>query len=190
MEIYLIRHTTPHVEKGICYGQSDLELAKNYKEDFKTVLSKVPKHNNYHVFSSPLQRCLLLAKQFKGKLVTDPRLKELNFGDWELKPWNSINEDELTPWMNNFVTHKVPHGESYVELAKRVNASIHEILNNNDNSNTPIVIILHAGPLRAFLAQLLNVDLKNSFNIKINYGDVFHVRKTKEDLKLMTDINL
>jgi len=82
------------------------------------------------------------------------------------------------------------HGESYVELAKRVNASIYEILNNNDNSNTPIVIILHAGPLRAFLAQLLNVDLKNSFNIKINYGDVFHVRKTKEDLKLMTDINL
>ena len=26
MEIYLIRHTKPKVGKGICYGQTDLEI--------------------------------------------------------------------------------------------------------------------------------------------------------------------
>ena len=26
MEIYLIRHTSPLVEKGVCYGQADLAL--------------------------------------------------------------------------------------------------------------------------------------------------------------------
>lgn len=189
MEIYLIRHTTPNIEKGICYGHSDLGLAKTHIEEFKTVLSKIPESNSYHVYSSPLQRCVLLAKQFKGHLVLDNRLKELNFGDWELQPWNDIPEKQITPWMNNFVTHKVPNGESYTELAERVNCCISNILNNKLNTS-PIIIVLHAGPLRAFLSKLVNIDLKDSFNIKVNYGDVFHVRKTNNTLKLIRDLNL
>jgi len=33
MEIYLIRHTTPDVAKGICYGQTDLDVANTFEEE-------------------------------------------------------------------------------------------------------------------------------------------------------------
>ena len=30
MEIFLIRHTTPKIEKGICYGQTDLDITTTF----------------------------------------------------------------------------------------------------------------------------------------------------------------
>ena len=38
MEIYLIRHTTPKIEKGICYGQADLNVADSFEEEINVIL--------------------------------------------------------------------------------------------------------------------------------------------------------
>ena len=188
MDIYLIRHTTPLIEKGVCYGQSDLNLAENYSEEFETIAATIPKKENYGVFSSPLKRCSLLAKRFSNDdIIFDNRLKELDFGDWEMIPWNDIPEKTMTPWMKDFVNVQIPNGESYLQLASRVNTFFKETL-DKENHET-ILIITHAGPIRAFLSTLLNIDLKDSFNIKINYGDVFHLKKENETLNLITDIN-
>ena len=188
MEIYLIRHTTPDIEKGVCYGQTDLKLAKNYTEAFKTVIAQIPKNKNYKIISSPLKRCALLAKQFSNSITFDDRLKELNFGDWELKPWNDIPEEDINPWMADFVNVAVPNGESYVELASRVHDFFEDIRHSEDNQN--LIIVTHAGPIRAILSKLLKLALKDSFSIKINYGDVFHLKKTENSLKLISEIEL
>lgn len=188
MEIYIIRHTTPDIEKGICYGQSDLNLDDNYIVEFEAIKSKIPTTGTLKVISSPLKRCALLAKQFSNDITFDNRLKELNFGDWEMKPWNDIPENEMNPWMTDFVNVNVPNGESYTQLASRVKLCFNDILVSETNKN--LIIVSHAGPIRAFLASLLNVKLKDSFNIKINYGDVFHINKEDETLNLITKINI
>ncbi|WP_298534814.1 alpha-ribazole phosphatase [uncultured Algibacter sp.] len=188
MEIYLVRHTTPKIKKGICYGHSDLELDDNHDEEFKVVKSKIPTLESFKIISSPLKRCALLAKQFSNDVVFDSRLKELHFGDWEMKPWNDIPEKDLTPWMSDFVTVSVPKGESYTQLASRVTALFEEILFSETAEN--LIIISHAGPIRAFLSTLLKIDLKDSFNIKINYGDVFHIKKEVDTFNLITAINI
>lgn len=188
MEIYLIRHTTPDIEKGICYGQSDLSLDANYVKEFDVIKSKIPISESFTVISSPLKRCALLAKQFSDHINFDARLKELNFGDWEMKPWNAIPENELNPWMIDFVNVAVPNGESYTQLASRVKKYFEEILVSEANQN--LIIVSHAGPIRAFLATLLKVPLKDSFNIKINYGDVFHIKKEQETFHLITEVNI
>ncbi|OEK08709.1 alpha-ribazole phosphatase [Flavivirga aquatica] len=188
MEIYLIRHTTPHIEKGICYGQSDLDLANTYTEEFKTIKTKIPENKNYKVFSSPLKRCALLAKQFSDTVNYDNRLKELDFGDWELKAWNAISEEDMKPWMTDFVNEPVPNGESYTQLASRVHAFFEDILASE--STKDLIIVTHAGPMRAYLSALLGIPLKVSFNIKINYGDIFQLKKENKVLKLITEINI
>jgi alpha-ribazole phosphatase len=33
--------------------------------------------------------------------MTDERLLEYNFGDWEMKRWGDIDEVELDPWMQD-----------------------------------------------------------------------------------------
>ncbi len=188
MEIYLIRHTTPDIEKGICYGQSDLDLAKTCNKEFKIILKQIPKDKNYQVYSSPLKRCSLLAEQFNAPIVFDDRLKELDFGDWEMQPWNSISENELNPWMEDFVNVSVPNGESYTQLADRVNSFFEVSLDSKDTKN--IIIITHAGVIRAFLSGVLGIPLKKSFSIKIQYGEVFHLKKENGLLNLITKVEI
>ena len=87
MEVYLIRHTTPLVGKGICYGQSDLELAPGFETEWYAIQSSLPSEIEA-VFSSPLSRCRqlanLLSAHYQAPLQFDARLKELNFGRMEL----------------------------------------------------------------------------------------------------------
>ncbi len=169
MEIYLVRHTTPNIEKGICYGQSDLGITDSFLSEVEKIHEQIPIKEISKVYSSPLQRCKLLAKTFKKEITFDNRLKELNFGDWELQPWDAIHSNVLDPWMKDFVNIQVPNGESYVMLQQR-------ILNFYNSleliSEEKIIIVTHAGPMRALLSNIRQIDLKDSFAIKIAYGEV------------------
>ncbi|MEW7290723.1 alpha-ribazole phosphatase [Aquimarina sp. 2304DJ70-9] len=169
MEIYLVRHTTPNIEKGICYGQSDLGITDSFPSEVEKIHKQIPIEEISRVYSSPLQRCKLLATTFKKEITFDNRLKELNFGDWELQPWDAIHSNVLDPWMKDFVNVQVPNGESYVMLQQR-------ILNfYNSLKLVPeekIVVVTHAGPMRALLSNIRQIDLKDSFTIKIAYGEV------------------
>lgn len=169
MEIYLVRHTTPNIEKGICYGQSDIGITDSFSSEVKNIHQKIPLSKISKVYSSPLQRCRLLAETFEKEIAIDDRLKELNFGDWELKPWDSIHSRELDPWMNDFVNVTVPNGESYIMLQKRMVEFFNSLDINSDAKN---IIVSHAGPIRALLAYLRHIELKDSFDIKIAYGEV------------------
>ena len=45
MEIYLIRHTTPLIEKGICYGQTDLDITESFEEEVSMIHPHLPSSN-------------------------------------------------------------------------------------------------------------------------------------------------
>ena len=172
MEIYLIRHTTPNIQKGICYGQSDLDVTDTFNNEVSKIHSQIPIQKISKIYCSPLQRCKLLAKTFNISTIFDERLKELDFGDWELKPWDAIDSSQIDPWMKDFVNIQVPNGESYVMLQERM-LHFYNSLNHSGEEN--ILIITHAGPIRALLSHLRRIDLKNSFDIKVSYGEVIKI---------------
>ncbi|WP_109299216.1 alpha-ribazole phosphatase [Aquimarina sp. AU474] len=169
MEIYLVRHTTPNIDKGICYGQSDIGITDSFQTEVEKIHNQIPISEISKIYCSPLQRCKLLAKTFKKEVVFDNRLKELNFGDWELQPWDALPQKELQPWMDDFVNVQVPNGESYVELQQRILSFFSSLDLSLTEKN---IIVSHAGPLRALLSHIRQIDLKDSFNIKIGYGEV------------------
>ncbi len=188
MDIYLIRHTTPDIAQGICYGQSDLGLTEDFPKESKQIIAQLPSTKNYRVISSPLKRCTKLANQFSNHILLDDRLKELNFGDWELKAWHDIPEEDIGPWMNDFVNVGTPNGESYIQLSSRIQAFFEDlVMSETDNS---IIIISHAGPIRALLSKLLDISLKDSFRIKIKYGEVFRLKKMRDSLKLVSKVEV
>lgn len=171
MELYLVRHTTPSIEKGICYGQSDLGITNTFEQEVEKIHQQIKLHKNVKIYSSPLYRCKILAETFGKPVIIDSRLQELNFGDWEMKPWDKIPKTESDPWMKDFVNIQVPNGESYIQLQQRV-LDFFTTLNPIEQQ---VIIVSHAGPIRAYLAYRRKIDLKDSFAIKINYGDVFKV---------------
>lgn len=172
MEIYLVRHTETVCEKGICYGQSDVGLQQNYQPLFNTIKAQLPADAIY--YSSPLQRCTILADYISGShYKTDPRLMEMHFGDWELQEWNLIAPEELNPWMEDFVNIAVPNGESFADLHARVLDFMETELQNH--SSRPIVIVTHAGVIRSLLCQMTNLPLKDAFVNKVDFGQVIRV---------------
>ena len=169
MEIYLIRHTTPDIEKGICYGQTDLELAKTFDTEAQRVLKEVP-YNLDVVYSSPLKRCTALANKISSEVRLEDRLKELNFGDWEMKKWDNIPLQEIQPWYDDFVNTPTLNGESYQALQHRVLEFYTELRQKNHDR---VVIVSHSGVIRSLLAHLKSIELINSFkDLKIAYGEV------------------
>lgn len=176
MEIYLVRHTETVCEKGICYGQSDVEIAAPFDIIFDEIVSQLP--SEAIIYSSPLKRCVTLAKHIQNNIKTisyqeDDRLKEMNFGDWELKNWNEIPPEQLNPWMEDFVNIQVLNGESFVELHDRVG---HFLLNTiSENIQHPIIIVAHAGIIRSILCHQTSLPLKEAFQNKVDFGQVIKI---------------
>ncbi len=170
MEIYLIRHTQVTVAKNSCYGQFDVTLANTFLTEADALKSKLPQ-NFDKVFSSTATRCKLLAQHLTpNQIEFSKQLLEVNFGDWENKPWNEIDQTELNHWMQDFVNQKPPNGENLVQLFNRVQ----DYLNNlRKQKHQKVLICTHAGVIRCIWAYLLNIPLVNIFKIPVAYGEIF-----------------
>ena len=176
MEIYLVRHTETICEKGICYGQSDVGIAEPFDLVFENILSQLP--DEAVIFSSPLKRCSLLAKHIQSKIKTisyqeNDHLKEMNFGDWEMKNWNDILPEQLNPWMEDFVNIPAVNGESFTELHQRVGEFLSDLISRKINK--PIIIVTHAGVIRSILCHQTSLPLKDAFQNKVDFGEVLKI---------------
>lgn len=170
MDIYLIRHTQTATPGGLCYGQTDVALADSFADELQRLKAKMPAlQPDCLVYSSPLTRCTQLAARFTTRIVLDPRLLELNFGVWENLRFDTLNTDAVQHWTENFVSLAPPSGESFSELCTRVAAFWQELLTLNVDQ---VLVITHAGVIRALLANILNLPLANAFQFKVDPGSV------------------
>jgi alpha-ribazole phosphatase len=170
MEVYVIRHTPVAVGKDICYGQSDVSLANTFLQDAAYFRNNLPT-NFDRVFCSPSQRCKELATVLKfDNVIYENALMEMNFGDWENKKWNDLNQDELNNWMADFVNIKVPNGENLIQLFDRVKVFADSLRMEEHNK---VLLITHAGVIRCLWAYLLAIPLQNIFKIPIAHSEIF-----------------
>lgn len=172
MIVYLIRHTKPNCPDGICYGQTDLDLSTDYEKDFLAIRKELDTVKFDGIYSSPLKRCSLLSEFIAdGRVVQyDDRLKELNFGLWEMKSWEEIETTkEVKEWYKDYVHARVPEGESYIDLIDRVKSFVQDL---DTTSNNTIAIVCHSAVIRAFHVVLEDVSPKETFNMKLGYGEV------------------
>lgn len=185
MEIFLIRHTSPDIGQGICYGQTDIPLKSTFLTESASVLRQLPDLVDL-VYSSPLSRCMQLAKLIgQNDVHTDHRLMELNFGNWEMKEWNQIPKTELDPWMQDFVNVAPPSGESMVDLQTRVLAWWREL---DFDQNSKIAIVTHAGVIRILVSLIKAYPLHDAFEkVKVDYGIIFKVDAKLHTVELLSE---
>ena len=187
MDIYLIRHTQTATDPGLCYGQSDVALADSFADETTNLHDKLPEFDeDCSVFSSPLTRCLQLAQTISDTVTTDARLQELNFGDWEGQRFDAIEADILQHWTDNFVTAAPPNGENFEDLYRRAGDFWQDLLAVDAEQ---VLVITHAGVIRALLAHALNLPLANSFQLRIDSGSVHKLHRS-DDYLYVDYINL
>lgn len=168
MEIYLIRHTTPNIAKGICYGQTDIPLISDCEKEMVEVLTKIPTDFEA-VFSSPLTRCTRLAEKIRPDFLVDARLMEIHFGEWEMKKWEDIPMEVLQPWMDNYITKAPPGGESMEEAAIRVQSFLDWIKKIRYNR---ILAVTHGGVIKLMNGLVKGTDKKTWMDWQVGYGEV------------------
>jgi alpha-ribazole phosphatase len=172
MHLTLIRHTEPNIEKNICYGQSDIDLKIGWKKIAKSINMQLANMKFDKFYSSPLKRCkkLAIAIDLKLNIEYTDLLKEINFGDWELKSWDQIYADPYSKkWFGDYINTKTPNGESNIELVERVGIFIQNLKKNNFEN---VLIITHAGVIRTFYTIINKLSISESFDKKINYGEI------------------
>ena len=171
MKLTLIRHTSLQTGAGICYGQSDVDVAESFVNEVAKTKEKLAAMAFNAIYSSPLQRCVKLADALNfGEPVLDNRLMELNFGEWELQAWDDIPRDIFDTWAHDYANIAPPNGETFSQLQQRGLNFLEEILAKHPNEH--IAVVSHGGMIRALLAHVLNMELKGLFRFTIDYGSV------------------
>ena len=178
MEIYLVRHTTPLIKKDICYGQTDV-LADDafFIPQAEKIKNCLPDETSA-IYSSPLSRCSRLSLYLQKEKFSETKieycqsLKEMNFGVWENKRWNDLDQGQLHDWMNDFVNKRAPDGESYKELYERSVNLFAQIPEKED----PVIIVTHSGVIRSILSYITQTALADSFaSFKPEYGSLVRI---------------
>jgi alpha-ribazole phosphatase len=175
MAVYLIRHTTPDIIKGTCYGQTDIDITDSFSAE-ASIIKTYLQDNISAVYSSPLQRCKKLAVHLfpNNDIVLENDLMEIHCGAWEMRKWDDIPKEEIDPWMQDFVQVRIPGGESYIDLHQRVNDCFNRII----AANKSVAIITHGGVIRSILAGITQTPLKDSFGVfSLHYGCVVKIEQ-------------
>ena len=131
-----------------------------------------------HIASSPLSRCLDFAQQLSKKLKigysVDDRLKEIGFGTWEgLTPDEIIANDidALKQFYKDPIRNRPEGAEPLASFSSRVWDAYEDI--SRKHVNEKVLIVGHAGVIRAITANILGMDLNHVYsNLKIEYGGI------------------
>jgi alpha-ribazole phosphatase len=131
-----------------------------------------------HIASSPLSRCLDFAQQLSKKLKigysVDDRLKEIGFGTWEgLTPDEIIANDidALKQFYKDPIRNRPEGAEPLETFSSRVWEAYEDI--SRKHINEKVLIVGHAGVIRAITANILGMDLNHVYsNLKIEYGGI------------------
>ena len=175
---YVLRHAQPLIAKGICYGQLNVaadaalthSAAAAFAAHFQTAygarhsaggVDGAP-HGGHvptvRLQCSPLQRCQQLAHALQPLLTvhgvahhdTDAALTEIDFGQWEGRPWNSIAMSEWDGWQADFAHYRPGGGESVAHFVQRVHAAARQTaVWLQQHPGAVAVWVTHAGIMRA-----------------------------------------
>jgi alpha-ribazole phosphatase len=179
VKLVLIRHPQPEVASGICYGKTDLLLREPATASALEISARVRAHPSAivqapsHMACSPLQRCAQLGQALatmhpSAALTFDARLQELDFGAWEMQPWDSIGKAPIDAWIaSGFDAHH--GGESLQALDSRV-ASWLQDAQKTDAAHQTLWVITHAGVIRSILRQQRICSFNESLAWPIDYG--------------------
>lgn len=163
MTLYIWRHPQPIAAKGICLGHTDRGVDKRKLNRLANQIERVVRRHHLPkvIWVSPLQRSLKVG-QLLAKCGFDchvsAELAEIDFGDWDGRPWAQIAKQEIDDWCADFAHFAPDSGENLSQLFTRVEdwltaRSTEQVVIDNDN-NVPILAVGHAGWINA--AKMIN----------------------------------
>ena len=171
MALTLLRHGEPEIATGTCYGQSDVTTRPLDNGRLSALMNALP-GSFARIDSSPLTRCTALAEwlavHFDLPVHADPRLMEIDFGNWEMQAWAAIPRSEIDAWAQDVEGARPHGGESVAQMTERVRAYLRDAAGFDGD----ILAITHLGVVRCVAAAL---GRPNPFELELDFGQFLSV---------------
>lgn len=166
--LHLVRHGPTHAKSMV--GWSDLPADLSDHAQIARLSSHLPQDAVF--VSSDLSRASDTADAIMGqraRLDHDPDLREMHFGDWELRTWSDLNEespDHIRAFWETPGDVAAPNGESWNDLRRRCDAAVDRLIAAQHASD--LVIVCHFGAILTQVQRALNITASEVFAHKID----------------------
>ncbi len=170
MRLILVRHPKPRCERGICYGRLDLECEPEALEDAVSRIRELAAA--CRVVTSPARRAFDLATRLEPAAIVEPRLQELDFGDWEGWRWEDLGREAVEAWRQGLPDSAPPNGETLSAMAARCA----EWLGSLEPDGRPVLAVTHGGPIRLIRAILNGEPLLTYFSTVVPFAEPIELR--------------
>lgn len=172
MTIYLARHgITNWNEERKYQGWSDIRINAKGKKQAKALARALESNPPKFVYCSTLSRARetagVIVDRFDVPCREEESLKEMNFGDWEGQTVEELAQKESLNWdkfRNQPQEIRPTGGESVKELKDRIQSFWKTL---DEQTERPIAVVTHGGPLRVFILSLLEAPLSSFWRLKI-----------------------
>lgn len=172
--IFLVRHGETALTPSRTFsgaGGSDPELSAHGLWQADRVAAAIEPLGITRVFASPMQRTRQTAGAIASRLgieaVTDERFLEVHFGDWDGRLFAEIVETEadlMEQWLTT-PDARPPGGETYEEMAARVNAGINDL--RERFAGERVLVVSHSTPIRHIIRQALEAPAHSAHRLEV-----------------------
>jgi alpha-ribazole phosphatase len=177
--LLLVRHGETELNSAERYwGQSDIKLSALGARQAERLRDRLAAQKIDVVYSSDLQRAWATAKTiaFRHQLEVTicAELREINFGKLE-----GLNFEEISQLFPEFTAKwrvqrstdiEFPGGESLDELNNRVSNFVGRLKKHEVDET--VLIVAHAGVLRSLICQLMEVELRYIYKIRLDLASL------------------
>ncbi len=156
MKIYFVRHGQSKAnELDLFLGQGDLDLTEKGVTQAKLTAKFLCTLPIDVIYSSDLSRAyntaLETSKLLNLPVIKDKGLREIDCGEWDLKPFSFIKEhfkQGYNTWLVDVANARCDGGESVEQMQNRIVEAVDKIVQQNPNKT--VLIFSHATAIRCF----------------------------------------
>lgn len=165
--IYLVRHgETQLTEEDRFAGSSDVTLSVEGRKQVSGLAARLKNEKLDAIYTSPLVRTLetarILASPHQLEPISEPCLRELDYGRWEGLRRSDVErdfKDEYGIWQEDPFTIAPQGGESGLNVLNRVLPVVRRIVETHRHGS--VLLVSHKGVNRLLISSLLGFDMRS-----------------------------
>ena len=168
--LWLIRHGPTHCRTML--GWSDLPADLSDTDALHRLAARLPP--DAPVISSDLGRAVATADALQGgrpRLPHDPDLREINFGDWELRGADEIEQlapDHIRAFWETPGAVCAPGGESWDDLRRRVDRATDRLTQAAPGGGRDVIVVAHLGAILTQVQRARGITAYQALGQKID----------------------